>query len=284
MVRSRLLVGGRGLGNLTWGKGERQSAGKANNRDGKGDGQDGGKGLGVVQDELGLNAESDDVAEIDIHTSLEPALAHTTTALAPCWTSPCSSGLSMAVRSGQDSAVLVDRDNAAVGEDGKLLAQRYVGDADLVEKVRATSAVQGAGKRVEDGVVLQSVGSELSNGLSNQDVEPVQTLGLVAVNIVIRLCQNLLSGEDVLAAGDTGCRRGTIEAQQRRLAAQVADAAAAEGRRVREGALATDGSAISSTGISRRGFSKDEELDKEKENQGQGQLAEEEARREAVRA
>ena len=66
-----------------------------------------------------------------------------------------------------------DRMDAAVAEDGKVLAKVDLGDIDGSEEVRLVGAIEDRGERGEDGVVVGGVSAELSDGLGDEYVEPV---------------------------------------------------------------------------------------------------------------
>lgn len=63
------VAGGRGVGRQ---EGDRERAGEALDRDGQGDGQDGGERVGIVEDHLRLDAQGDEVAQVHVHPRLQP--------------------------------------------------------------------------------------------------------------------------------------------------------------------------------------------------------------------
>ena len=77
--------------------------------------------------------------------------------------------------------------DAAVAEDGELIAQSDLGDADLANPVRFAAGVQDVSETRQDRAVLSCISAQLGNRLGDQHVEPVQALGLVAFDIVVRL-------------------------------------------------------------------------------------------------
>lgn len=101
----------------------------------------------------------------------------------------------------QADAVFVYRDDAAVAQDGKLLAEAELRDANLIHKVGPGGAVERLCERVEDGIVVLGVAAELGDGLGDQHVEPVEAFRLVAVDVVVRLAQD----------GSNSQRRGAPE-------------------------------------------------------------------------
>lgn len=86
-------------------------------------------------------------------------------------------------------------DDAAVGEDGEFLAEVYFGDADGVEVVWAFVAVEGGVEGGEDDLVLLGVVSELGDCLGDEDVEPVEGFGLVALDVVVGFGEDGGGGE-----------------------------------------------------------------------------------------
>lgn len=101
----------------------------------------------------------------------------------------------------QADAVFVYGDDAAVAQDGKLLAEAELRDANLIHKVGPGGAVERLCERVEDGVVVLGIAAELGDCLGDQHVEPVEAFRLVAVDVVVRLAQD----------GSDGQRRGAPE-------------------------------------------------------------------------
>jgi hypothetical protein len=95
--------------------------------------------------------------------------------------------------------VFVDGDDPAVAEDGEVVTQRQLGDLYLVQEIRPDGAVQGFGERSEDGIVVLRVGPELRDGLCDEDVEPVERLGLVGIDLVVGFVEDGVNRE---------CRRG----------------------------------------------------------------------------
>ncbi|KAL8370419.1 hypothetical protein RB595_000681 [Gaeumannomyces hyphopodioides] len=129
--------------------------------------------------------EGDHVAQVDVHAGLQGA------ALAVHHV--CVKGLAAGGAKGE--AIFVYWDDTAVAEYGEVLAEAELRDADLVEKVRAAVAVEGLGQGCEDGVVVLGVAAELGDSLCDQDVEPVEALGLVAVDTVVRLAEDGADGQ-----------------------------------------------------------------------------------------
>ena len=82
-------------------------------------------------------------------------------------------------------AIVVDGDDAAVAENREVFAEAKFCDFDLVEEIRPRSSVQGTGQRGQNRVVVLCVSAELGDGLSDQDIEPVERLRLVRINIVV---------------------------------------------------------------------------------------------------
>lgn len=83
------------------------------------------------------------------------------------------------------NAIVVNGDDAAVAEDGEVFAEAEFCDFDLVEEIRSRSSVQSAGQRGQNRVVVLCVSAELGDGLSDEDIEPIERLGLMRVDIVV---------------------------------------------------------------------------------------------------
>lgn len=80
--------------------------------------------------------------------------------------------------------------DTAVAEDGEFLAQVDLRDLDVGKEAGLLRAIEDVGQGGEDGVVMVGIVSELSNGLRNQHVEPVEGLGLVGVDVIVGLGEN----------------------------------------------------------------------------------------------
>lgn len=94
--------------------------------------------------------------------------------------------------------------DAAVAEDGEVVAETDFGDGDAGEEIRFLRAVERGGQGRENGVVLVGVISELGDRLGDQDIEPVERFGLVRVDVVVGFRENGACGEACGGAEDIG--------------------------------------------------------------------------------
>ena len=74
---------------------------------------------------------------------------------------------------------------AAVAEDWEVVAEIDFGDGDAGEEIWFLRAVEGGSQGRENRVILVGVISELGDCLGNQDVEPIERLGLVRIHVVV---------------------------------------------------------------------------------------------------
>jgi len=79
--------------------------------------------------------------------------------------------------------------NSAVTQDRKFLAKTDLCDFDIRDEIRFLGPIQDSRQTGEYGIVVMGIVSELRNRLRDQDIEPVQTLGLVGVDVVVCLAQ-----------------------------------------------------------------------------------------------
>ena len=85
--------------------------------------------------------------------------------------------------------------DAAVTEDGEVVAEVDFGDGDAGEKIRFLRPVERGRQGREDRVVLVRVVSELRDRLRDQDVEPVERFGLVRIDVVVGFREDGACGE-----------------------------------------------------------------------------------------
>ncbi len=230
---------GGGVGGGGGDEGHGQRAGEADDGDGEGDGQDGGEGGGVVEGDFGFEGEGYKVGEVEVHAGLE-------------------AGVIVAV-----GVVVDDGVDAAVAEDGELVAEGDFGDGDGGEEGRFLRPVEEGGQGSQDGGVGVRVATELGDGLGGEHVEPVQGLGLVGVDVVVGF------GED----GGRGWRGGGTQ-DARGGAGTVAGGGGGGGG---EGPVAAGEGARGGGGFGRGSVAEDEEFDEAGDEDYDGELAEEEA-------
>ena len=84
---------------------------------------------------------------------------------------------------------------AAVAEDRKFFAETDFIDFDRGKEIWFLGSVEDVGQGGENGIVVVGVGAELGDRLGNEHVEPVQTLRLMRVDVVVRLAQDRCCGE-----------------------------------------------------------------------------------------
>lgn len=75
--------------------------------------------------------------------------------------------------------IVVYRVNAAIAQDGKILAEADFGDFDAGEEVRFLSAVEEIGEGCKNRIIVIRVFPKLCNRLCNENVEPVERFWLV---------------------------------------------------------------------------------------------------------
>lgn len=264
-----IVWGGRARG-CGWGRGrgdegDGEGAGEADDADGQGDGQHGDAVGGPVEHQRRLDAQGDDVGEVDVHAGLQAALL----------------GARQACAGAAREEALLGGHDAAVAEDGELVAEGDLGDLDLAQEGGLGARVEHLGQAREHGAVLAGIGAQLGNGLGDEHVEPVEALWLVALDIVIRL------GED---GGDAGpARAGGLadDGAARLVTERVGGAVGArplverpKGRLVGEGAGAAQAAEVHGAVVGRGQLAEDEELDEDEDDERDGELAQEEALRE----
>ena len=91
-----------------------------------------------------------------------------------------------------------------VAQNRKLLPQADLRHFDIRQEARFLLPVQDTGQRLQNRVVIMCIVPELRNGLCNQDVKPVQTLGLVGVDIVVRFRENRSGSQSWRGPQDVG--------------------------------------------------------------------------------
>ena len=69
--------------------------------------------------------------------------------------------------------------NAAIAQDGEILAEANFGDFDAREEIRFLSAVEEIGKGCENCIIVIRVSPKLCNRLCNENVKPVERFWLV---------------------------------------------------------------------------------------------------------
>lgn len=179
-------AGGRGVGRQ---EGYRERAGETHDRDGEGDGEDGGERIGVVKDDFRLDAQGDEIAQVHVHPCLQPR------PLGPV----C---IAIIIIHGMDPAIAQNRE---------FLPETDLRHLDIRQKARFLLPVQDTGQRLQNRVVVMCVVPELRDRLRNQDVKPVQTLGLVGVDIVIRLGEDRSGSQSWRGPQDVGGGAFTVE-------------------------------------------------------------------------
>ncbi len=218
-------------------EGHGQRAGEADDGDGEGDGQDGGEGGGVVEGDFRFEGEGYKVGEVEVHAGLEAGVV---------------------------GVVVDDRVDAAVAEDGELVAEGDFGDGDGGEEGRFRGPVEEGREGGEDGGVGVRVAAELGDGLGGEHVEPVEGLGLVGVNVVVSFCKD----------GGRGWRGGSPQDARCGAGAMAGGGAGGGGG---GGPVAAGEGARGGGGFGRGGVAEDEEFDEAGDEDHDGELAEEEA-------
>ena len=160
-------------------EGDGQSAGETHDGDCEGDGEDSRIGAGVIQNELCINAQGNDIVEVDVHAGLK---------LGPIVCGAVS-----------------HRMHATVAEDGVLLAQADLRDFDRGEEIGFLGPIEEVGQGGEDGFVFVGVLTELGNGLGYEHVEPVERFGLVGIDVVVGLREDGRGVEEGGRAQPIGC-------------------------------------------------------------------------------
>lgn len=172
-----------------------ERAGEADDADGERDRYDGGGRPRIVEQKLGLDAEGQRVGEVDIHAGLQPCALHAVTPIARA-----RAYTSNAAATRPTVIVIVlpcvrDGDDAAVAQEGELVAEADLGDADVVEPGGLAVRVEERAEGGDDGVVAGGVGAKLRDGLGDEHVEPVDGLGRVVGRIVVGLAKDERGGE-----------------------------------------------------------------------------------------
>lgn len=165
-------------------KGHGEGAGEPHDAYGEGDGENGHAGGGPVEDERGLDAEGYDVGEVDVHAGLEAAFF--------CAVEGGARG------AGGGEEALFGGHDAAVAEDGELVAEGDLGDFDVAQERGLTPCVEDLGQTGKHSAVLTGVCTQLGDRLGDEHVEPVEALRLVSLHVVVRF------REDGADAGATG--------------------------------------------------------------------------------
>ena len=167
--------------------------------------------------------------------------------------------------------------DAAVAEDGELVAQGNLGDADGANPVGLGARVEDVGQRGEDGIVVAGVGAQLGNGLRNQHIEPVEALGQVALDVVVRFGEdggNAGPAAALFGLADDAARRLVLQRERERVGPRLERL---QRLLVGEGAGTAQRVQVQGAVVGRGRVAEDEELDEAEDEQGNGELAEEEA-------
>ena len=147
--------------------------------------------------------------------------------------------------------------HSAIAENRIFLPQVNLRDLDALQKLRLLRPVEQSSQRGQDRIIGMGVRAELRDRLRDEDVEPVQGLGLVRMRVVVRLRQDRGRGG-----------RGGFVAEGRHSLVVTGSGA---GGRDREGGRGR---------VAGRRVAEDEEFDEGTDEDHDRELAEEEALRE----
>lgn len=164
--------------------------------------------------------------------------------------------------------------HAAVAEDGEVLAEADLRDLDGRQNIRFVRAIEDLGQGCQNRIVVMGVVPELRDGLGDEHVEPVQRLGLVGVDIVVRLGQNRGRGQARRGAEDVVRCRSLVAKFQRGRGWRV------DGRGPMlpvDNSIAVGMCTLCGDGVGGWRVAEDEEFDKGADEDHDGELAEEEA-------
>lgn len=87
-------------------------------------------------------------------------------------------------------AVVVDGVHAAITEDWEILAKADFRHCDAGQETGLLRAIENAGQRRQDGIVVMGIVSELRDRLCDQNIEPVQRLWLVRIDVIVCLVED----------------------------------------------------------------------------------------------
>lgn len=82
------------------------------------------------------------------------------------------------------------RPNPAITENRKFLSERDLRDLYRIQHLGLQRSVQDFIQTPQERIIRARLLPELCDRLRNQDIKPVQTLRLVRVDIIIRLCED----------------------------------------------------------------------------------------------
>lgn len=163
------------------------------------------------------------------------------------------------------SEALLRGHDSAIAEYGELVPQRDLCDTYLAYPVRLDPAVEQLVERCEDSIVLPRIRSQLRNRLRNKYIEPVQTLRLVSLDIVVRFRQNGSNARSARTRRIPDDSARGLVAERIRGGGVGARAQMVERVLVREGSCASQGGEVQGAVVVRGRFPKDEELYEEED-------------------